>query len=265
MKKNGGAAVARQRGVDIASGEFIGFVDPDDYVEIDFYEKLYSLAVSEAADIAKGSVITVEIDGVEHKQSSELNDVISQNKFKFFGQNLWDAIYRTQMIKEHCIYFEIDIFCFGLQAAYWANKIAVRNDAFYRYVRREDSCDSKYFSVHKWKHWNIRGANFYMTLLNKFDYLPETYIDIVQNFVYPLYFYGYNRLRHADQKVSIPYLANTLAEFGRNLKYRQKFIGLFGNYSNAILKGDIKKISTILRLSNIRPKFISKILCKLIK
>lgn len=40
-KKNGGLADARNAGVDLAKGSYVGFVDSDDYVEHDMYEKMY--------------------------------------------------------------------------------------------------------------------------------------------------------------------------------------------------------------------------------
>ena len=42
-KSNGGVASARNAGLDIAAGEWIGFVDPDDYIERDMYEYLLAL------------------------------------------------------------------------------------------------------------------------------------------------------------------------------------------------------------------------------
>lgn len=39
-KKNGGAASARNSGIDVATGEYIGFVDSDDWIEKDTYKKI---------------------------------------------------------------------------------------------------------------------------------------------------------------------------------------------------------------------------------
>ena len=50
-KDNEGLAAARQDGIDRASGEYIGFVDSDDWVEINMYERMYSEATNENADI----------------------------------------------------------------------------------------------------------------------------------------------------------------------------------------------------------------------
>lgn len=40
-KKNGGLASVRNAGLDIAIGEYVGFVDSDDYIEHDMYDKMY--------------------------------------------------------------------------------------------------------------------------------------------------------------------------------------------------------------------------------
>ena len=54
FKENKGAAVARNTGIIEAKGEYVGFIDSDDYVDLDFYEKLYNIGVCENADISKG-------------------------------------------------------------------------------------------------------------------------------------------------------------------------------------------------------------------
>lgn len=51
-KKNGGLADARNTGIDNAAGEYIGFVDSDDYIAGDMYETLYRLMADGRADIS---------------------------------------------------------------------------------------------------------------------------------------------------------------------------------------------------------------------
>lgn len=50
-KENGGVSSARNAGIDVAKGQFIGFVDPDDYLEMDALEYLYNMAINNKADI----------------------------------------------------------------------------------------------------------------------------------------------------------------------------------------------------------------------
>lgn len=48
-QKNGGLSAARNAGVEAARGEWIGFLDSDDYVAPEMYERLYCAAVEQGA------------------------------------------------------------------------------------------------------------------------------------------------------------------------------------------------------------------------
>ena len=62
-QKNGGLSAARNMGIEAARGNWLGFVDSDDFVAPDFYEKLYNAAVNADADCAVCSVQLTHEDG----------------------------------------------------------------------------------------------------------------------------------------------------------------------------------------------------------
>lgn len=63
-KENGGSSSARNLGLEHASGEYIGFVDSDDYIEPTMYEKLLSVAVNENIPMVQISRDEINEDGI---------------------------------------------------------------------------------------------------------------------------------------------------------------------------------------------------------
>ena len=64
-KENGGLSSARNAGLDIATGEYISFIDSDDYINAKFIETLYNLCIENNADISECDFLKFENDDVK--------------------------------------------------------------------------------------------------------------------------------------------------------------------------------------------------------
>ena len=109
-KKNGGLCSARNAGIDIASGDFIGFVDSDDVIEADMYQMLAENAASTGADISRcgifvdeeslGNGTCVDCEYVEKTvidKHTLINDLVQGG---YVRGVVWNKIYRTDAVGE---------------------------------------------------------------------------------------------------------------------------------------------------------------------
>lgn len=105
-KQNEGVWKGRRDGIAIAKGEFIGFVDSDDYVAPDYCEKLYECAVNERADIAVCGFYRIE-DGTSKTLTTEMAEPraafnVNEEPARLLELNgaPWNKIFRARLMKE---------------------------------------------------------------------------------------------------------------------------------------------------------------------
>lgn len=141
-KSNKGVAVARNTGLDAATGEFIAFVDADDWVDIDFYEKLYNGATKNNADIAKGLLVIRETNG--RRWIPPTNDYVKERKIAFCYDHT-TAIFNRDFINKNQLRFLPGITlgedaCFLIKASFLANKVFITPyQTAYYYIMRDSS------------------------------------------------------------------------------------------------------------------------------
>lgn len=149
-KKNGGLSDARNAGLDICTGQYIAFVDSDDWIEPHMYQRLYELIQQFDADIAYGGISNdVEEDGriYTHSVSNYGKTPFSEEKIdamkRFFLSSCaaWDKLYKAHLFAE--IRFPIGEInedeAIILPLLDQCNIICYTNEICYHYIKRINS------------------------------------------------------------------------------------------------------------------------------
>lgn len=143
IKENGGQGSARNFGLEKAEGEYIGYVDSDDFIELDMYEKLYNKAKKNDLDIVVcGSYNVTELGN----KTIELDRELFKDKKKnaFFGRMaVWNKIYKKELLINNKATFRSKLWYedldFTLKTLSTAKKVGYVNKPFYNYLIREGS------------------------------------------------------------------------------------------------------------------------------
>ncbi len=147
-KKNGGLSDARNFGLNKAQGEYILFVDSDDYVDHDFVEKLYQNIVINKSDIAICNII----DEYENKKNtkiytnyvpSKVGNIYQDKRILLNRFATWNKLYKRTLFEnkelkfaQGKIYEDVRL----IPKLYLsAQSISFVNDALYHYVIRNNS------------------------------------------------------------------------------------------------------------------------------
>ena len=148
-KQNGGLSSARNLGLKNASGEYVAFLDSDDYVENKMYEEMYIKAKKENAEM-------IECDFIWEWESENKNDAqkkIKTDKRKNYKNKkemmrrprvvAWNKLIKTEIIKNNNIQFPEGLIYEDLEFFYKViphiNKISYINKYFVHYIQRDGS------------------------------------------------------------------------------------------------------------------------------
>lgn len=151
-ENNGGASAARNLGLEQSTGEYISFVDSDDYVKPEYLQVLFSVLIENQADIAQCSFYEVVNDKFPQEKNDELK-VKPYTKEETYGYLygdgdkyifnflLWNKLYKSEILKN--IRFVEGLRCedviFISQSVCAASKIVNCNQPLYYYCRHDDS------------------------------------------------------------------------------------------------------------------------------
>lgn len=111
-KQNAGMGAAYNTGIAAARGEYIGFVESDDWIEPEMYEKLYTKAIEEDVDIVKS--LFTRVEGEQRRMKNQYGNPYGSQVFHRRIENVlenaptlayghystWSAIYRRQFLRD---------------------------------------------------------------------------------------------------------------------------------------------------------------------
>ena len=155
-KENGGLSDARNRGIDEASSNLIGFIDSDDYIDEDMYETLYRQMVASKADLSMcghydvyhqipekqvAKIKTWELmpeEAIKMVMEAKILSVTAVNKL--YKKALFEQLrFRIGKIAEDA-FIMVDLI-------HQCSKIVATNEKKYYYVHRENSITTQKFSL----------------------------------------------------------------------------------------------------------------------
>ena len=160
--RNNGVTSARLKGVEVAKGEWIGFVDGDDEIESDMYERLFSNAVNYRAEISHCGYQMVFADGRVH-YFYNTGRLIQQDKITGVKDLLEGTFVEPGLCNK---LFHKNLFYSLLYEDVMDKSIKINEDLLMNYYLFARASKSVFEDVCKY-HYIVRNTSVTRTLLNK--------------------------------------------------------------------------------------------------
>lgn len=239
-QKNSGVSIARNRGIDEAVGEYITFLDSDDYIDCRFVELMYEKAKQTQSDVVFCDYSEVDTKGnvLVKSRAKCLNDFINGKEAALRQLNdeinigMRSAIYRTSIIKENNLSFDSnrkygEDMIFIVKSLLCSNKIISVNEILAFYVIWESSVTN---SV------SLKHLDCYYSYTDLLEYIKDnTNLKEIKSFL---------------TQYKIPYaIAHIFSVLSRSEKFHKDLFEFLD-------KEDIKKYLKSYKIQKLNKKYI---------
>lgn len=176
-KENGGTATARNVGLKNAKGEYIGFVDSDDYIEPEMFEKMYYAAKRDNSDIVlcptRGlyDYTHVESNFYDSRMMKDiifpriLPHLVESGTFRTIDWGNCSRIFRRDIVEKNGVRMyegsrRCEDFAFSVECTLHANSYTVIDEGELYHYRPNENSKSRSYTKNMWK--SIRALMLYM-------------------------------------------------------------------------------------------------------
>ena len=182
-KENGGLSDARNYGMRYLTGEYVVFVDSDDWIKEEMIETLVGLAMDLKADIVQSGFYYVyetyllyddryyseDMLPIQLNKNELMREIVINERVKNFA---WGKLYKTNLIKD--LYFEKGVL---FEDVFWAHKVMDRVDKYVichkpmcYYLQRNDSIVSTY---------TVKNLDIIKGLKERHKFIEENYKELI--------------------------------------------------------------------------------------
>ena len=277
-KKNEGVSAARNDGICIASGEYITFIDSDDWISPNYLEKLLTGIENENCDLSVGKI---ENRGLSCNAASRISKIIDfsicSEIDKVCTLKIQEMsspcvkLYKTDIINKNQIFFREDMkrledYLFVVEYLRYVNKIYISDDAKYYYNRMTTGSLTKQYHAN-FAEWSVILLEKYKVLLQKHNISDDMIKDELGEMAYRWIIMCIGMYVEKDEIL----LKMSLSSLVPYLKLSDKWVirgGELKKINEYILNKDVANIFSIYkrylsrhRLGNLYVKYKLKI-CK---
>lgn len=143
-EQNLGISATYNKGLDIATGEYVSLVDSDDFLDLDFYEKMYNFSINNNLDLCLGYSVTHFSGNVDYLPAyifGNVNDGLWAQLFK--RKSLIDNNIRYKNVLFEDVQITNDV---KLIPGAKVMKLPLEEATFYHYIRHNNNTSSKYIT-----------------------------------------------------------------------------------------------------------------------